>query len=124
MAVQSYRDLIAWQKAMDLVVAVYEASRAFPREEAYGLTSQLRRAAVSVPSNIAEGQGRRSTKEFGRFLGIAYGSLQEVETQVILSVRLGYLESAQEERVLAQCAEVGRLINGLMRSLRRVDRGQ
>ena len=117
--VKSYRELIAWQKAMDLVVQVYEMSRTFPREEVYGLTSQLRRAAVSIPSNIAEGQGRRSSKEFIRFLGIAYGSLQETETQIILATRLGYLEAVQEAQVLGQCAEVGKLINGLTNALRR-----
>ena len=117
--VKSYRELIAWQKAMDLVVQVYEMTRTFPREEIYGLTSQLRRAAVSIPSNIAEGQGRRSSKEFVRFLGIAYGSLQETETQIILATRLGYLEAVQEAQVLEQCAEVGKLINGLTNALRR-----
>ncbi|WP_374687346.1 four helix bundle protein [Promineifilum sp.] len=80
MAVLSYRELIVWQKAMDLVLNVYEVTRAFPREEAFGLTSQLRCACISVPSNIAEGQGRHSVKEFVRFLEIAHGSLQEVET--------------------------------------------
>ena len=117
--VKSYRELIAWQKAMDLVVQVYEMTRTFPREEIYGLTSQLRRAAVSIPSNIAEGQGRRSSKEFVRFLGIAYGSLQETETQIILATRLGYLEAVQEAQVLEQCAEVGKLLNGLTNALRR-----
>jgi len=117
--VKSYRELIAWQKAMDLVVGVYEGTKAFPREELYGLTSQLRRAAVSIPSNIAEGQGRRSSKEFIRFLSIAYGSLQETETQIILATRLGYLESAQEAQLLEQCAEVGKLINGLTNALHR-----
>jgi four helix bundle protein len=119
MAVKSYRELIAWQKAMDLVMRIYEATRAFPRQEIYGLTSQLRRAAVSVPSNIAEGQGRHSTKSFIYFLSIAYGSLQEIETQIILATRLGYLTDEQETRLLAQCAEVGKLLNGLTNALRR-----
>jgi four helix bundle protein len=117
--VRSYRELIAWQKAMDLVVRVYEGTKTFPREEIYGLTSQLRRAAVSIPSNIAEGQGRRSSKGFIQFLGIAYGSLQETETQIILATRLGYLRDEQESQLLAQCAEVGKLINGLTNALRR-----
>src|SRR6476659_1156091 len=90
-AVRSYQDLVAWQKAMDLVELVYGATRGFPREEVYGLTSQVRRAAVSVPSNIAEGQGRASTKEFLHHLSIARGSLFEVETQVLVAQRLGYL---------------------------------
>ena len=91
MSVQSYRELIVWQKAIDLVVAIYRITQSFPREEAFGLTSQLRRAAVSIPSNIAEGQGRRSAKEFQRFLDIARGSLQEVETQLLIANRLHYL---------------------------------
>lgn len=115
--VRSYQELVAWQKAMDLVVAIYDATRAFPKEETYGLTNQLRRASVSVPSNIAEGQGRESTKEFRQFLSIAYGSLQEVETQLIIAQRLVYLSTTQSETLLQQCAEVGRIINGLSRSL-------
>jgi four helix bundle protein len=79
--VQSYRDLISWQKAMDLAEAIYRETRTFPKQELYGITSQLRRAAISIPSNIAEGQGRRSTGEFRQFLGHALGSLLEVETQ-------------------------------------------
>ena len=80
MAVKSYRELMVWQKAIELVEAVYTATGSFPPQEVYGLTSQLRRAAVSVPSNIAEGQGRRSTAEFAHHLSIAYGSLCEIET--------------------------------------------
>jgi len=119
MALRSYRELIAWQKGMDLAEAVYQATKGFPREEAYGLTSQLRRAAVSIPSNIAEGQGRRSTKDFIRFLGVAYGSVQEVETQIILATRLGYLQDDQRAKLLTLSAEVGKLVNGLTRALRR-----
>ncbi|MEI6775821.1 MAG: four helix bundle protein [Chloroflexales bacterium] len=115
--VRTYQELIAWQKAMDLVVAVYEQTRAFPKEETYGLTNQLRRAAVSIPSNIAEGQGRNSTKQFQHFLSIAYGSLQEVETQLLIARRLQYLTAEQTDPLLLQCAEVGRIINGLVRSL-------
>ena len=115
--VRTYQELVVWQKAMDLVVAVYEQTRAFPKEEMYGLTNQLRRASVSVPSNIAEGQGRNSTKQFRHFLSIAYGSLQEVETQLLIARRLQYLTAEQSDPLLAQCAEVGRLINGLLRSL-------
>ncbi len=91
MAGKSFRDLIVWQKAMDLVEAVYLATADFPREEMYGLTSQLRRASVSVPSNVAEGQGRRTNGEFIQFLHHAIGSLNEVETQVELSMRLGFM---------------------------------
>jgi four helix bundle protein len=115
--VKNFRELFAWQKAMDLVVLIYKVTRPFPREEAYGLTSQLRRASVSVPSNIAEGQGRQTTKEFLRFLGYAYASLQEVETQVMIARRIGYLKEAQEAQLLTYCTEVAKLINGLKGSL-------
>lgn len=92
MALQSYRELIAWQKAMELVKAVYAVTTRFPREEIFGLSSQLKRASVSVPSNIAEGQGRYSTKEFMRHLSIAYGSLMEVETQIMIAQSLNYFD--------------------------------
>ena len=115
--VKTYRELIAWQKATDLAVHVYRITEVFPRSEQYGLTNQLRRAAVSVPSNIAEGQGRGSTNDFRRFLAIAYGSLQEVETQIIIAQRLGYLAGNAADEVLDLCAETGRIINGLSRSL-------
>jgi len=102
---------------MDLVEEVYAASKGFPREEIYGLTSQLRRAAVSIPSNIAEGQGRRTTADFLRHLSIGYGSLLEVETQVLIATRLNYLTPARCRNVMKMSAEVGRLFNGLMSSL-------
>src|SRR4051812_28791574 len=89
----SYRDLTAWQKAMDLVEQVYLGSRNWPKEEAYGLTSQVRRAAISVPSNIAEGQGRDSTKEFLHHLSMARGSILELETQILVAERLGYVDT-------------------------------
>jgi len=115
--IKSHRDLIAWQKAMELVVAVYKLSNIFPKEELYGLTSQLRRAAVSVPANIAEGQGRRSKTEFKQFLGHARGSLLELDTHLELALRLGYLNSIEHASVQEQLREVGRIMNGLMRSL-------
>ena len=114
---QSYKDLVAWQKAMDLVTATYRSTASFPKEEQFGLTSQLRRAAVSIPSNIAEGQGRLSEKEFRYFLGQARGSLMEVETQLQIAQNLGYLKAAQTTEVLKACAEVGRILNGLMASI-------
>ena len=117
MGVRHYRDLIAWQKAMDLVVRVYEATKEFPPEEQFGLTTQLRRAAVSVASNIADGQGRHATRDFLRFLSIAYGSLQEVETQLIIARRLEYLEESLQGGLFDLTNEVARLINGLMNSL-------
>ena len=113
-----YRDLIAWQKAMDLVEHVYRATVMFPKEELYGLKSQMRRAAVSIPSNIAEGQGRRTTnEEFNRFLLIALGSLCELETQIELTVRLKILDDSETAASLRESSkEVGRLINGLVTS--------
>lgn len=119
MVLLHYRQLIAWQKAMLLVRSVYELSKRFPKEEIYGLTSQVRRAAVSVPSNIAEGQGPDSTKEFLHHLSIAYGSLMEVETQILIAEDLGYLENQAVVDFLEKSAETGRIVNGLMRSLRR-----
>jgi four helix bundle protein len=114
---RGYRELVAWQTAMDLVEFVYVATRNWPKEELYSLTSQVRRAVVSVPSNIAEGQARALSKEFLYHLRIAYGSLSELETQIIVAQRLGYISHEVVERILAQSAEVSRLINGLSRSL-------
>ena len=119
MKVKNYQELIAWQRAMDLVEEVYKASKSFPREEIYALTSQIRRAAVSIPSNIAEGQGRRTTADFLRHLSIAYGSLREVETQMLIAARLGYSGLERTETVMNRAGEVGRLLNGLMASLGR-----
>ena len=113
---ESYKDLIAWRKAMDLVTDIYHATRAFPREEMYGLTNQLRRAAVSVPSNIAEGQARFSRKEFHHFLSHARGSLVEIETQVMIARNLEYLSRQQGQLLLDQAAELGRVLNGLIAS--------
>ena len=118
MTIKSYRELIAWQKAMKLVTRIYELTKAFPREEIYGLTSQIRRAAVSIPSNIAEGQGRDSRKEFLHHLSIAYGSLMETETQILIAESLNYLKSVEVNLILEKTAEAGRIINGLSRSLK------
>lgn len=117
MTVRNFRDLIAWQKAMDLVEAVYKTVQQFPNDERFGLTSQLRLAAVSIPSNIAEGQGRSSTKEFLHHLSIAYGSLCEVQTQILITQRLDYLNTAQTGHLIEMSFEVARLINGLCNSL-------
>jgi four helix bundle protein len=117
MKVKNYQELIVWQKAMDIVEDVYKVSRSFPREEIYALTSQIRRAAVSIPSNIAEGQGRRTTADFLRHLSIAYGSLREVETQTIIARRLKYIAQSQLDEIMNRAGEVGRLLNGLMNSL-------
>lgn len=117
MAIKYYRELIAWQKAMELVKSVYELTAYFPKEEIYGLTGQMRRAAVAIPSNIAEGQGCNSTKDFLRFISISYGSLLELETQISISEMLNYLASEETNLLLGKCAEVGRLVNGLRNSL-------
>ncbi|HYX70612.1 MAG TPA: four helix bundle protein [Terriglobales bacterium] len=114
---QSYRDLIAWQKSIDLVADIYRATQPFPKDELYGLVSQLRRAAVSVPSNIAEGQGRKSQAEFRHFLHNSSGSLMEVETQLTIARRLGYITSDCESELLRRTNEIGRIINGLLSSL-------
>ena len=119
MPVQSYRDLIVWQKAMQLVQLVYGLTRKFPKEELFGLSSQIRRAVVSVPSNIAEGQGRNSTKDFLRHLSIAYGSLLETETQNLVAEMQGYITVDESKKVMLKSAEVGRLINGLVNSLQK-----
>jgi four helix bundle protein len=94
MKVKNYQELIAWQKSMDLVEEIYSSTRDFPREEIYSLTNQLRRAGVSIASNIAEGQGRQTTADFCRHLSIAYGSLREAETQILIAQRLHYLSES------------------------------
>jgi four helix bundle protein len=115
---QGYKELIVWQKAM--VVATYRITQAFPRTEVYGLASQMQRAAVSVPSNIAEGHGLKQTRAYSRHIAIASGSLAELETQLEISDRLGYLAS-DERPVIAQANEVGRMLAGLRQSLRSKD---
>ncbi|MGA7461351.1 MAG: four helix bundle protein [Candidatus Korobacteraceae bacterium] len=115
---QSYKELVVWQKSMNLVSEIYEVTRSFPREEIYELTSQMRRSAVSVPSNIAEGQGRASKGEFIQFLCHARGSLFELETQIILAAKFDYVSREGSERLLAQLTEVARILNGLLTSLR------
>ena len=117
MTVRSYRDLDVWKKAMDLEALCYQTSSCFPRQEAYGLSSQLQRSAVSVPANIAEGQGRSSTKEFINHLSIAYGSLMELETHIQIANRLGYIGEDSLEALLERTSEIGRMLNGLMQVL-------
>ena len=110
----NYQDLLVWQKAMDMVLKVYELTKTFPRDEIYGLTSQMRRAAVSVPSNIAEGKGRHSQKELIQFLFHARGSLLELETQNLIAERLGYLDQPKATNLKESSSEVGRLLNGMI----------
>jgi len=116
-AVRKYKDLIVWQKAVELVSEMYEVTASFPRDEIYGLTNQLRRSAVSVPSNIAEGQGRATKGEFIQFLCHARGPLFELETQVLIAGKLGYLKSDQESMLLDKVTEVACILNGLLTSL-------
>jgi four helix bundle protein len=115
----SYRDLIAWKKAMTFVREIYRATAAFPKEEIFGLTSQVRRAAVSIPSNIAEGKGRYSQRDFLHFLMQARGSINEVETQLLIAQDLGYLPDDQTDELLRQSKELGKILNGLISSLRK-----
>jgi four helix bundle protein len=116
---QSYRDLIVWQKAMALARGAYSISSGLPKSEAYGLLSQLRRAAVSVPSNIAEGHGRLTDSQFRHFMGNARGSLYEMQTQIELAGDLGYLDAGLVNELMVQGREVARLINGLVSALGR-----
>jgi four helix bundle protein len=116
-ATRKYQDLIVWQRAMDLTMEVYAATDDFPRDELFGLTSQLRRAVVSVPSNIAEGQGRGPGAAFAHHLRIAQGSLQEAETQLIVGQRRRYVDQSRVDRILDLAAEVGRLNRRLQQSL-------
>jgi four helix bundle protein len=119
MGIQSYQELVVWQKAMDFVESVYRTTREFPREEIYSLTSQMRRAAVSIPSNIAEGQGRSTTRDFLHFLSIAQGSVKEVETQILIAERLDYATKQTTASLLDQTKQVGRLLSGLSNSLKK-----
>ena len=116
--VTSYRDLDVWQKAVDLVIACYEIAGRFPRKEEFGLGSQIRRAAVSIPSNIAEGHGRSSTGDYLHHLAIAHGSLMELETQLEDSRRLDYVDDVAFQVASDHALEVGRMLHGLIRSLK------
>ena len=122
--VRSYKDLVAWQKSMDLVTAVYRASQGFPKEEIFGLVSQIRRSAVSVPSNIAEGHARTSKKEFQYFLSNARGSLAELETQLTIAHQLAYIDETAINQLLDRLGEVGRILNGLLTALKRSSKSE
>ena len=119
MTLTSYHDLLVWQKAIDFVVDCYKLTGGFPRAETFGLAAQLQRAAVSVPSNIAEGAGRTHTREFLRHLGISRGSLFEAETQIIIARRLNYATADAVQPLLSAVAEVGKMLHGLIASLER-----
>jgi four helix bundle protein len=120
MPLRQYQELIGWKKSRVLVAEIYRHTQSFPNNEVYGLTSQLRRAAVSIPSNIAEGQGRLTRGEFKQFLGHARGSTFDVETQLLIAQDLGYLDRETAEALLGQVQEVGRVLSGLLASLDRI----
>ena len=114
----SYRDLLVWRKSIAFVLAIYRATEAFPPKEQFGLTSQLRRAAVSVPSNIAEGQAHHSHPDFKRFLRLAKGSLAEIDTQLIIAFKLDYIGKEQATELSMTAAELGRMLSGLLAKLK------
>lgn len=118
MAIQTYRDLTVWQQSMDLVVEVYRLASQFPPDEQFALTSQMRRAATSIPANIAEGHGRLHRKEYLYHLSVARGSLMELETHLQIAVRLDYLDRDQAKQAWQMLQELGRALNALIKSLR------
>jgi four helix bundle protein len=115
---QSYRDLIAWQKAMAMVMDIYKITSSFPRDEVYGLAVQMRRSAIAISTNIAQGQARYSPTEFYHHLGRARGALVEVETQIFIAQNLEYVSAERGEFLLAKAAELGKIVNGLAHSIR------
>jgi four helix bundle protein len=114
---RNYKDLDVWQKAYTFCLHIYQATKDFPAGEKYGLTSQIRRAVISIPSNIAEGYGRKNLPEYIQFLHIAYGSLCELETQLLLSIDLGYLTNTEKERLIEDISTIERMLKALIRSL-------
>ena len=117
MTIDSYRDLVVWQRSVDLAAAIYAVTQAWPKEEIYGLTAQVRRAATSVPANIAEGYGRDNLGSYQQHLRIAQGSLKEVETHLIVAERVGIATQESIASALAQADEIGRLLRSLIRKL-------
>ncbi len=115
--INSYRDLLVWEQAMELAATVYRTTRGWPKEERYGLTSQARRAATSVPANIAEGYGRENPGSYAQFLRIAQGSLKELETHLLIAQRVEMAETASVAPILAQCESVGKLLRLLVRTI-------
>jgi four helix bundle protein len=118
MTINSFKDLKAWQLGMDVTECVYRLTENFPKSEIYGLSSQMRRSAVSIPSNLAEGQGRESSKEFLHFIAISIGSICELETQLLIAHRLNYAPSIDIESIITKLAETGRMIRGLQKSIK------
>jgi len=119
MTIESYQDLQTWKLGMEIAVECYQVTRSFPREELFGLTSQIRRASSSIPSNIAEGYGRESTRDYIRFLQIAQGSLKETETHLILSTKVSLSTSHRIDPILDKCAQLGKMLHTQIRSLQK-----
>ena len=117
MKIQHYRQLVVWQRAMQLVKEIYALTKKLPKEELYGLSNQMQRAAVSIPSNIAEGQARNSTKEFSQFLGIATGSKAELQTQLLICVSIGYFSETDITNAMNMLEEVGKMLYKLQKKL-------
>jgi four helix bundle protein len=115
--IKTFKDLMVWQQAMNLVEMIYLQTKTFPKEEMYGLTSQIRRASVSIPANIAEGNGRKSKKENLQFLSVDNGSMTELETHLLIAERLGFLAKEKAEQLQTQLQSVGRLLSALRKSL-------
>jgi four helix bundle protein len=116
--IKSYRDLIVWQKSIDLVKNIYTFTQSFPKEEQYGLTNQMRRCAVSIPSNIAEGYGRNATGDYKRFLQIAVGSLYELQTQIEIAFQLKYLDDNSFKSIIALCTEIDKMLYALIQKIK------
>ena len=115
--ISGYKDLLVWQKGIDLVKRIYQTTQSFPAEEKFGLVSQMRRAAVSIPSNIAEGQARHTTREFIQFISYAEGSVAELETQLIIASEMGYCNRAAIDDTFYLLSELRRMLNSLRRKL-------
>lgn len=117
--IRSYHDLVVWQRSVAFVVKIYEITRDFPHEERYGITSQIQRAAVSIPSNVAEGQARNTPAAFANHLDIALGSAAELETQLLIALRIGYFPQEKYDALTAELTEIVRMLYGLLRSIRK-----
>jgi four helix bundle protein len=115
--IKTYRDLLTWQKSLALVTEIYRVSRSFPKDEVYGLAQQMRRSAVSIPSNIAEGYGRNSTSDYVRFLRVASGSLYELQTQAEIALNLRYLKKSDFDKLYESSREIERMLSSLIRKL-------
>ncbi len=117
-AVKTYRDLVVWEKSMQFVTDIYSITKKFPGDELYSLTNQIRRSAVSIPSNIAEGFGRNTKKEFKRFLNISMASVFEIQTQIRISLNLGYIDSSVFDKIFESSREIERMLSSLIQKLK------